>query len=217
MGRPILEVAEPRTGVAQGQRRPREPRLEGNGGDRELPHGGPRRACRALRRLRTHGKSSPMVIAAAIGIARSARARQARVMAGRARGRAAAHPILPCGLHVAGGDRRHRLPEQGHDLRPYVQGLRRDDDHDRGRSQTPVTETRLPGNGDQVPAHMTIIQGDELRTRGVSDLRTALSLTAPAWKAPPGGDTGPAGAQKTDAGQACGSRCRRHRRRLAVG
>ncbi len=54
-----------------------------------------------------------------------------------ATGRAAAHPILPCGLHVAGGDRRHRLSEQGRDLRPSVQGLRRDDDHDRGRSKTP--------------------------------------------------------------------------------
>ena len=43
------------TRVAQGQRWPREPRpVEGNGGDRELPHGGPRRACRALRRL-AHG------------------------------------------------------------------------------------------------------------------------------------------------------------------
>ena len=32
---------------------------------------------------------------------------------------------------------------------------------------------------------MTIIQGDELRTRGVTDLRTALSLTAPAWRRRP--------------------------------
>src|SRR5450755_1472547 len=58
-------------------------------------------------------------------------------MAGRSRGRAVARPLLPFGLHVAGVDRRHRLPEQGRDLRHPVQGLRRDDDHDRGRSQTP--------------------------------------------------------------------------------
>src|ERR1700726_906420 len=40
-------------------------------------------------------------------------------------------PYYQCGLHVAGGDRRHRLSQQGRDLRPYVQGFRRDDDHDR--------------------------------------------------------------------------------------
>src|ERR1017187_7734068 len=57
-------------------------------------------------------------------------------MAGPARGRAAAHPIITCGLHLAGGDRRHRLSEQGRDLRPSVQGFRRDDDHNRRRSQT---------------------------------------------------------------------------------
>lgn len=56
-----------------------------------------------------------------------------------------------------------------------------------------VTETRIPENVDQVPTHLTIIQGDELRTRGVTDLRTALSLVA-GVEAPPGGDTGPAGA-----------------------
>jgi outer membrane receptor protein involved in Fe transport len=56
-----------------------------------------------------------------------------------------------------------------------------------------VTETRIPENVDQVPAHLTIIPGDELRTRGVTDLRTALSLTT-GVEAPPGGDTGPAGA-----------------------
>ena len=56
-----------------------------------------------------------------------------------------------------------------------------------------VTATRIPENVDQVPAHLTIIQGDELRTRGVTDLRTALSLVG-GVEAPPGGDTGPAGA-----------------------
>src|SRR6202043_939245 len=56
-----------------------------------------------------------------------------------------------------------------------------------------VTATRIPENVDQVPAHLSIIQGDELRARGVTDLRTALSLVA-GVEAPPGGDTGPAGA-----------------------
>jgi iron complex outermembrane recepter protein len=56
-----------------------------------------------------------------------------------------------------------------------------------------VTATRIPENVEQVPAHMTIIQGDELRARGVTDLRTALSVVA-GVEAPPGGDTGPAGA-----------------------
>lgn len=56
-----------------------------------------------------------------------------------------------------------------------------------------ITETRIPEDVDQVPAHMTIVQGNELRARGVTDLRTALGLTA-GVEAPPGGDTGPAGA-----------------------
>ena len=44
-----------RTGVASSQCRPCEPRpAEGDVGDRELPHGGPRRACRALRGLCLH-------------------------------------------------------------------------------------------------------------------------------------------------------------------
>ncbi len=41
--------------MAQGQRRPCEPRpVEGDVGDRELPHGGTRRPCRALPGLRRH-------------------------------------------------------------------------------------------------------------------------------------------------------------------
>ena len=58
-------------------------------------------------------------------------------VAGGARGRAAAGALLPRRVHAAVGDRRHRLPEQGGDLRPAVQGLGRDDAHDRGRSQAP--------------------------------------------------------------------------------
>jgi iron complex outermembrane receptor protein len=56
-----------------------------------------------------------------------------------------------------------------------------------------VTATRIPENVDQVPANITILQGDELRARGFNNLRTALSLVA-GVEAPPGGDAGPAGA-----------------------
>ena len=40
----------------------------------------------------------------------------ARALAGRSRGRAATGALLSSGLHAAGGDRRHRLSEQGGDL-----------------------------------------------------------------------------------------------------
>ncbi len=59
MSRPALEVADIFRGHGaawrQSQRRPCEPRpAEGDVGDRELPHGGARRPCRALRGLRAH-------------------------------------------------------------------------------------------------------------------------------------------------------------------
>ena len=57
-------------------------------------------------------------------------------MARRARGRAAAGPLLPRRLHPAGGDRRHRVPEQGRRLRPPVQDRRRDAD-----SRSPPTRS----------------------------------------------------------------------------
>ena len=56
-------------------------------------------------------------------------------MAGRARGRAAAGPILSRSIHPAGPDRRHRLSEQGRDLRPAVQGIVRDHAHHCSRSE----------------------------------------------------------------------------------
>ena len=64
-------------------------------------------------------------------------------VAGRARGRAAAGAVLSCGVHAAGADRRHRLSEQGGDLRPAVQSLGRDHAHDRGRSQASRRSHRL--------------------------------------------------------------------------
>jgi DNA methylase len=56
-------------------------------------------------------------------------------MDGGARGRAAPGALFPCRLYAAGGDRRHRLPQQGHDLRSSVHGLGRDDAYYRGGSQ----------------------------------------------------------------------------------
>src|ERR1700741_3949919 len=64
-------------------------------------------------------------------------------VAGGARSRALAGAVLPCGVHTAGGDRRHRLSEQGGDLRPAVQSLGRNHAHDRCRSQASRRSHRL--------------------------------------------------------------------------
>ena len=56
-----------------------------------------------------------------------------------------------------------------------------------------VTATRSPEPVSRVPASVTVISGEELRTRGANDLRTALALVA-GVDAPPGGDAGPASA-----------------------
>jgi hypothetical protein len=58
-------------------------------------------------------------------------------MACRPRSRAAARAIPSRGVHAAGADHRHRLPEQSRDLRHSVQSLCRGPDHHRGRSQAP--------------------------------------------------------------------------------
>ncbi|HUS24227.1 MAG TPA: TonB-dependent receptor, partial [Candidatus Binatia bacterium] len=55
-----------------------------------------------------------------------------------------------------------------------------------------VTATREPVPVEQVPASVTIVDGDELRLRGARDLRTALSLVA-GVEGTPTGDAGPAG------------------------
>ncbi len=55
-----------------------------------------------------------------------------------------------------------------------------------------VTMTRLPTAPELVPASISTITGEELRARGVDDLRTALSLTA-GVRIAPGGDDGPFG------------------------
>src|SRR5260370_18539173 len=54
-----------------------------------------------------------------------------------------------------------------------------------------VTATRLPESPDKVPAAIEVFTGDELRARGVRDLRSALAL-AIGVEIAPGGDAGPA-------------------------
>ena len=54
-----------------------------------------------------------------------------------------------------------------------------------------VTTSKIAEPIDQTPAMITVVSGDELRARGVNDLRTALSLVAGVDIAP-GGEGGPA-------------------------
>ncbi|MGZ8362391.1 MAG: TonB-dependent receptor [Caulobacteraceae bacterium] len=56
-----------------------------------------------------------------------------------------------------------------------------------------VTATRTPIAASRYPGMVTVLDGNELRARGATDLRAALSLVA-GVDAPPGGDAGPAGA-----------------------
>ena len=59
--------------------------------------------------------------------------------------------------------------------------------------QLVVTGTKLEVQSDRYPGMVTVVGGDELRSRGVTTLRSALALVA-GVDAPPGGDAGPAGA-----------------------
>ncbi len=56
-----------------------------------------------------------------------------------------------------------------------------------------ITATRFAEQVQEVPQPITVIAGDELRARGATDLRAALSLIGGVTVAP-GGDAGPAGA-----------------------
>lgn len=56
-----------------------------------------------------------------------------------------------------------------------------------------VTATRTPESLDQVPSTISIVSGQELRSRGATDLASALALV-PGVEAPSGGDAGPASA-----------------------
>src|SRR5258707_12146973 len=66
-----------------------------------------------------------------------------------------------------------------------------------------VTATRLPESPDRVPAAIEVFTGDELRARGVWDLRSALAL-AIGVEIAPGGDNGPASAVPAFWGQQLG-------------
>ena len=121
--------------MAPGQCRPCQPRpTEGDVGDRELPHGGARRPCRALRGVRAQPDLVQLLPQPALP---EVPGRGGKGMAGGARGRPAAGAVLSCGVHAAGGHRRHRLPEQDRHLRSAVQGIGRDPDHHRRRPQAP--------------------------------------------------------------------------------
>lgn len=60
-----------------------------------------------------------------------------------------------------------------------------------GPEYVEVTATRIPEDPIEVPASVTIVSGQDLRNRGIRDLRGALSLVAGIDIAP-GGDGGPA-------------------------
>src|SRR6267142_933353 len=53
-----------------------------------------------------------------------------------------------------------------------------------------ITATRIPEDVDTVAGSLTIVTGEDLRSRGAIDLRTALALAAGIDIAP-GGDAGP--------------------------
>ena len=57
--------------------------------------------------------------------------------------------------------------------------------------QVEVVATKVPERVEEVPAAIEVFSGDELRARGVTDLRTALAFAAGVDIAP-GGDNGPA-------------------------
>ncbi len=56
-----------------------------------------------------------------------------------------------------------------------------------------VTATKEPEPVDQTPAMISLVNGDELRSRGANNLATALDLV-PGAEAPAGGDAGPSSA-----------------------
>ena len=128
-------LPQPRGRLACCQSRPREPwPTQGDECDRALSHGGARRPCFALRRLRAYGDRLQLLPQPALPeVSRGGR----KSLAWRARGGAITGGLFPRRVHAAGSDRRHRLPKQGRGLRSPVQGFGRDRAHDRGRPQAP--------------------------------------------------------------------------------
>ena len=124
-----------RARLARRQRGASQPRAAArHARGRALPHGGAGRPRRAMRRLCPHPHRLQLLPQPALS--------QVPVdgglgLAGGARGRAPAGPLLPRGVHATGRARRPGLPEQGQGLRPPAQGRGGDADHDRRRSQAP--------------------------------------------------------------------------------
>ena len=103
--------------MASGQCRPCQPRpTQGDVGDRELPHGGARRPCRALRGLRAQPDRVQLLPQPALP---EVPGRGGKGLAGRARGRSAAGAVLPRGVHAAGS----RSPTSPTRTRPSIYDL----------------------------------------------------------------------------------------------
>jgi len=62
-----------------------------------------------------------------------------------------------------------------------------------GAEYVEITATRIPEAPQEVPASVTVVTGDELRSRGTTTLREALA-TAQGVEVAPGADNGPASA-----------------------
>src|SRR5437762_13499159 len=75
------------------------------------------------------------------------------------------------------------------------------------RERVEVIATRLPETPDEVPVAIEVITGEELRNRGVTDLKSALAL-ATGIDLSPGGDGGPASAVPELWGQIGRASCR---------
>ena len=128
--RPAIEIADIlrrhgdayRRGPCRSSRSRRAARDER---DRGVPHRGARRPRRGLRRLRHDARRLQFLPQSALSeVSGPSPSRVAR----RARSRPAAGSLFPCRLHLAGADRRDRLPEQGHRLCDPVQSRRRGND-----------------------------------------------------------------------------------------
>ena len=126
--------------MAQSPCRPCQPRpTEGDVGDRALSHGGTRRPCRALCGVRLHHDRLQLLPQPALP---EVPRRRRQGLACRPRSQPVAGAVLSRRVHAPCGRRRHRLSEQGRDLRSFVQGLGRDHADDRRRSEAPRRQDR---------------------------------------------------------------------------
>src|SRR5262245_474845 len=76
---------------------------------------------------------------------------------------------------------------------PQASNNGRQEPPDPFRVTVQVTATRFGEPIQEVPGAISVVTGDEIRARGITDLRTALTLLGGVSVAP-GGDAGPAGA-----------------------